>query len=204
MRLSTSTSRPLRLTRRVRMLDAPPAPSSSTKPSAGTCSTWPTQRAESAGPATAPTTQRIRPSVHAMLDAITGGPAVVRSGGLDILQPTPSGARCTPSSTSTRSDRPTTPGTPSWTPALRTSGSTGNEPPTTPLGFFGPKRGATPTTRPCPISSENCPPTARSFAPAGPSTTSTCTAPAPRRSATPPSACSSSTTRRCSSPPTPA
>jgi transcriptional regulator with XRE-family HTH domain len=57
-----------------------------------------------------PTKQRVRPSVQHMLDAITGAPALVVNGRLDILAANPLGRALYRRCTSTRSGRSTMPG----------------------------------------------------------------------------------------------
>jgi transcriptional regulator with XRE-family HTH domain len=96
-----------------------------------------------------PAPPRVRPTVQRVLDSISGTPAFVLNGRLDILTANQSGMRCSRRSTPTRSGHPTTPGSSSWTRTRPGSSATGTRWPTTRSPCCAPRPAAIPTTGSC-------------------------------------------------------
>ncbi len=123
-----------------------------------------------------------RPSLSWVLDCITGGPALVRNGRMDLLATNPLG-RAMHASLYERAPGPVPNFArytfldedsrrfyPDWDTAADTRSPS-----------CAPRPAATPTTASCTTWSASSPPAARSSGAAGPATTSASTAPAPRR-----------------------
>ena len=147
----------------------------------------------------------IAPQLQAVLDALVGVPALVRSPTLDLIA-TNSLARALYSElytarTARAQRRRTSPGSPSSTPAPASSGPTGSTSPTTSSPTSGPP--PIRSTGPCPTSSASCPPAATPSASSGPGTTCARTRAASSTSATRSSARSRCTTTTSSWRPNP-
>jgi transcriptional regulator with XRE-family HTH domain len=119
--------------------------------------------------------QQVRPTIQRLLNLMTEVPVIVNNARLDLVASNPLGQALFA----------ITPGSPSSTPAPTTSGSTGNALPTTASPSCALRLAVTPTTRPSPAWSANCPRAVRLSASAGPPTTSACTVPASSISTTP-------------------
>jgi hypothetical protein len=111
------------------------------------------------------------------------------------------GRASTPRSSRPASSRPTAHASPSSTPVLRSSSSTGRRPPRTLWQLCARWRAATRTTVRCRSSSASCRPAATRFAHGGQRTTCAITRPEPSGCIIPSSATSSSATRSWSSQP---
>lgn len=144
----------------------------------------------------------LRPSIQRLLDAMTGLPAFVRNGRLDVIAVNTMGrALYSHAYADHRGPHPLNLARfvfldprahllhPNWSESATTS-----------VSIRGPKRGGTRTTGISPILSASCPPAARSSGPSGPPMTCGCTGPAPSTSGTRSSATSSSASTPWSSP----
>ena len=90
--------------------------------------------------------QHVRPAVQRIIDSMTGTPALVLNGRLDILTANALGTRCTHRSTPTRSGRPTTHASSSSTRTPPGSSVTGTRLPATRSPCCAPRPAATPAT----------------------------------------------------------
>lgn len=146
--------------------------------------------ARAAGPRRGRARRRSAPnvpaSVQVLLDSMTGAPAVVRNGRLDILATNALGralyAPLYAGPRTSRAGRSTTRGSRSSTRLHATSGPTGTRPPTTPSASCACWPAKTRTTRTFTTWWGSCPLAARNFVAGGLVTTSISTAVAPRAS----------------------
>ena len=99
-----------------------------------------------------PPQQRVRPGIQRLLDAMTGVPAFVQNGRLDVLAANPlaralyADLLTTPDPAGVPEGHPTTPGSPSSIRGPPTSTPTGTVPPPTAWRCCGPRSAAAPAT----------------------------------------------------------
>ena len=145
-----------------------------------TCSTWPAPRNTSPRtPRRRRPTPQVRPGVQRLLDAMTDAPPSSATAASTSSPPTLSAAPCTPGLRRPAAARSTSPASVPRPGRAATSTPTGTTPPTPPSPLLRTEAGRDPYDRGLTdLDRRARPPAARTSAPAGPTTTSACTAPA--------------------------